>query len=1074
MSQKQNNISYLIASLRQFQESGDKKLSENRDLFDKTREVFEKLHLLSDFDEKDLNKIISRLEILPPEIKEQLIEELGKEITESESKALNKQDLKQLLEEYEKAEGEEDRKIISRKIYELTGQKNVESFIRKQDELVRQRPEIENYKVEKIAKIQLEQEERNEKQETRNEKQETREIVKKAVEEEKFNEKALKQELAKTLNKKEIKEVVGEIKEIRNEKQETRKINEEIEKAVVGDKNNLEKRLEDKYGKNSEETKNVVSKVNQIRAEIKVEAEAKKISQRVAENLKVEDLPISKKSQEELRVAVLESWENNEELVLPEELVNLADKSPTIRELKVVSENFKEENLQDIVYFRAEKLEEKISTELRQRGVEDERLIREYASVVNDLNNDPNNLIAETPQKQVVNFVQANTEEKSAWVMEESAREAEFLAKNLVKSPKKLNLLISKYNNVREKIGWEKLPKVREVRLTENLIGAIQKNPQLLRTINQVQRVTGLAGKIQALPQTLFLKGSEKAATFIAQKIGNQAMAAFIQNSAAVIAKEGTTKGISMILKSILSKGAVEAGGVAAAGGTAAAGGSLAAVVTAFQALPVVGQVIAVVAAAVMVVKPIINAGKKIIGKVLNTDMNGIKKFFSETLGLGKFVGEVAQFTFDIGAFLVGIPALLGTLQIGATLAPVIIIFFVGSFLYTLFQQQQISSIVPPADLTACVLKRGTGPGGLPEGVINCDQNAPENEVPGLRGGKENYFRIARDWKSGKDYAQECFNDVVNRSLCAGINPLYSLWAWVHESGASNYDHGLIQDFGINDSSIQNNFDAQIKNFLRLDPASACDLNDPKLNGPDGYWLAWASRYLTGQCDPDVGQKQTGQTGREYYEDMKNRTWDWIASVPMPKDIFVEKGGKNCDQEGTPFDLTGPTKEIVGDDGLVYICSVSQGNGMVGDIIIVPGRAGTGGPVTQCPFGSFSHRGIWAMDFSVVNGTPIYSTFAGTAYVGEGNGYGVYVDVHSNINGDDFFIRYAHMPPGGNIVVNGQKVEAGQQIGWSDNNGFSTGPHLHYEVVGANINSSNAGPYFGMSQVEYNAACGGG
>jgi len=298
MSQKQNNISYLIASLRQFQESGDKKLSENRDLFDKTREVFEKLHLLSDFDEKDLNKIISRLEILPPEIKEQLIEELGKEITESESKALNKQDLKQLLEEYEKAEGEEDRKIISRKIYELTGQKNVESFIRKQDELVRQRPEIENYKVEKIAKIQLEQEERNEKQETRNEKQETREIVKKAVEEEKFNEKALKQELAKTLNKKEIKKVVGEIKEIRNEKQETRKINEEIEKAVVGDKNNLEKRLEDKYGKNSEETKNVVSKVNQIRAEIKVEAEAKKISQRVAENLKVEDLPISKKSQE--------------------------------------------------------------------------------------------------------------------------------------------------------------------------------------------------------------------------------------------------------------------------------------------------------------------------------------------------------------------------------------------------------------------------------------------------------------------------------------------------------------------------------------------------------------------------------------------------------------------------------------------------------------------------------------------------------------------------------------------------------------------------------------------------------
>ena len=35
------------------------------------------------------------------------------------------------------------------------------------------------------------------------------------------------------------------------------------------------------------------------------------------------------------------------------------------------------------------------------------------------------------------------------------------------------------------------------------------------------------------------------------------------------------------------------------------------------------------------------------------------------------------------------------------------------------------------------------------------------------------------------------------------------------------------------------------------------------------------------------------------------------------------------------------------------------------------------------------------------------------------------------------------------MVSNGQNVQAGQQIGLSDNNGFSTGPHLHYEVVGA-------------------------
>ena len=104
-------------------------------------------------------------------------------------------------------------------------------------------------------------------------------------------------------------------------------------------------------------------------------------------------------------------------------------------------------------------------------------------------------------------------------------------------------------------------------------------------------------------------------------------------------------------------------------------------------------------------------------------------------------------------------------------------------------------------------------------------------------------------------------------------------------------------------------------------------------------------------------------------------------------------------------------------------------------------------------------------------GTPIYSTFSGVAYLGEGNGYGFYVDVHSNYNGDDFFIRYAHMPPGGYTVGNGEAVAAGQQIGIVDNTGFSTGNHLHYQVFGANIDWDNAGPYFGLTQEEFNSAC---
>jgi len=1174
MSRLPNNITELIAAL---EDLGKRNLNDEFDLFWSCRKAFENLKRLSDFDPSDLKKTIKTLKDLPPEIKELSLEELETKDNKLGSRALNKQDLKQLLEDYEKAQSDDQKEEIRKNFYLITGKKNVSQFIRVQNEIALKNKEVldklsqeaRKKVLESLTKIKL----------TENEK--LVEIIERASLEEGLNKKELEKELKKdgysnkevdriiqkTIEvREEIKTQVGverknqispEIKEEYNEvftlgeQDKKEKLFEVVEKASLKDSldtNELEKELKEiGYGneevnkiiqkteetwpeivsqkretvenqispevkekiiedlalnsqgeneklfeiiekaslkeeqgfeikelkkelknkiKDPEKVEDLIQQVEEIRAEIKVEEKAGEIAKITYEKLLEEKLPIKKDVEAKIKNEILIAWREGDTVKIPSELQEIMEGEVIIKEAEKAANIFKNENLTAIVNYRSLELGREIGQELRKNGVEDETLIRDYVSVVCKLTNNPNSARIEENRSDIYNFVQSENKSKSPGEIERSIDEARFMANNVVMTPKKFNGLIQKYYVLREKIGSDNLPKVREVRVTEKIAAIFKNNPKMLKLMNGAQKMIGVWEKVGAFPGNLLTKlGIQEVGLKVLEKIGGQAAAALVKNAAAVIAKEGTVQGIKSIALGIIGKGAV------AAGEGAAGGGALAGAVAAFQALPFVGQVIAVVVAAVVLLKPIIDGAKKLVGKITGFDMNGVKHFLSDSLGLGKVVGGMGQFVFDVGTFLIGIPALLGALNFGAILAPIIVVFFAGSFLYTMLQQQQISSIVPPADLGSCILKRGSGPNGtVVNGDINCDQNAPENEVPGLRDDKDNYVRVASGMiLEGKDYASECYNDVVNRSLCAGINPLYALWAWMHESGASNYGTEIkVQDFGINDNSIAENFDAQIKVFLRLDPASNCDLNDPKLNGPDGYWLAWASSYLTGQCDPDVGQIQTGNTGRKYLEDMKKETWPWIANVPMPDDIYMPKGGQNCDEEGAPFSLTGPTKEIIGDNGQTYICSTSGGGG---PSTMNPGGAPVAGSRTQCPFGSYSHNGIWAMDWGAGLGTPIFSTFSGIARLGEGNGYGFYIDIHSNYNGDDFFIRYAHMPAGGYRVSDGESVEAGQQIGIVDTTGFSTGNHLHYEVVGANIDWDNAGPYFGISQDEFNSLC---
>lgn len=89
--------------------------------------------------------------------------------------------------------------------------------------------------------------------------------------------------------------------------------------------------------------------------------------------------------------------------------------------------------------------------------------------------------------------------------------------------------------------------------------------------------------------------------------------------------------------------------------------------------------------------------------------------------------------------------------------------------------------------------------------------------------------------------------------------------------------------------------------------------------------------------------------------------------------------------------------------------------------------------------GSSFHYGI---DIGAPVGTPFYAASGGTVvYAGYLGLYGLMVDV-SHENG--YLTRYAHA--GSLEVSSGQKVFAGQVLGYVGLTGNTTGPHLHFEL----------------------------
>lgn len=128
---------------------------------------------------------------------------------------------------------------------------------------------------------------------------------------------------------------------------------------------------------------------------------------------------------------------------------------------------------------------------------------------------------------------------------------------------------------------------------------------------------------------------------------------------------------------------------------------------------------------------------------------------------------------------------------------------------------------------------------------------------------------------------------------------------------------------------------------------------------------------------------------------------------------------------------------------------------------VTPSTSGFVNPLSSytvtCAYGWRIHP-IWGdrrfhsgVDLAANQGTPIYAIAAGTvttATYGEANGY--YVSIS---HGNGYGSLYAHMT---NYVVSvGDYVSQGQVIGYVGSTGWSTGPHLHFEI---HVNGSTVNP----------------
>jgi hypothetical protein len=982
-------------------------------------------------------EIIDALEKMEPELKVEDAQITAEEIKMG-VKALSSEELKSLLEAWDKESSKQEGTP--------RGKKAVEDFIQGQERLTAQQKEQaikELWPV--IEKVEI--------------KKEVKLIVGKEVEEQ-----VVDKVVEAIVEEKPI-EIRGEELGQKKSKEEAQEIREEVEllKKEVADQRRVEEQVDTLVRETTARYREIIGEVTE-KEQVELERSVKReIEDEVARPWNEADdnknpIKITKDSAGKITVTV-----NGEETTLIYE-------NKATRKGGVVSRPISQEKVQELTILE-KKVTDKVG-ELRKStdsAGEELRAIRksllENTATIKQVRMVRPLVLTKPEYEEVKNTMVNNgfTEKQAA----EVAQEAKVVAGSIVNGGKEVAKLPAKLQKLNSLLGGK-------VKAVTKLSETATKLEGQFQSIGAVQKIAGIQARINALnPLRLVGKmvpGMEK----FAASFGTQTTAEMAAALASQIATHGLKEGTMVALRSILATGKVATATAAKAGATAAAttaagtAGSTAAVTAAgaASAVPVVGWVVALIIivaqAAMWLGGKIIKTGKAAIDSLLkkmNWDLEelGLKDKFGGLMGGGMelaIYGAAALFAFF---------AFIQARAIATGAIAAVVIF--GFSLVTGSSSLTLNQILP------WVANRYVGGGYciyigpeeevVPGGDINCDTTVPDQT--GTNVNKQNFISVAERWRTGGGKnAELCFNDVVKKAKEAGKNPDYALWAWLHESGASNYDGFSVElaDFGIIYEPYED-FNAQIGAFLKLDPASGC----PALAQQD-YWLAFSTNYLSGRCDPD--EVVDGTTGRAYVEELRS-TWGWISSAPLPDSINFD-GGSGNEGSGGSGSESGPDLVVVIDDGDRYLCEVmAESTGeIVGDVplppldpnIKIPEGCPNGLPIqgnrqsiisniTQGPScAKYSHRSMAnAVDFGIL-GT-IISTHNGIARAGSNAIYGYYVDVTGVCGGITFSTRYAHMP---SLPFTGTKeVKKGDPIGQVNNTGSSTGNHLHYDIRGGSL-----------------------